>query len=70
LTVPVQNFFSELYESIWTFGSTPWAGDQPDARPLPTQNNTIHKNADTHPYLERDSKPLSQCSSGRRQYFP
>jgi hypothetical protein len=23
-----------------TFGSTPWTGDQPDVRPLPTQDNT------------------------------
>jgi hypothetical protein len=33
-------FFSETYESIWTVGKTPWTGDQPDARPLPTQDNT------------------------------
>jgi hypothetical protein len=34
---------SEVYESTWTFGRTPWTGDQPDARPLPTQDNTIQK---------------------------
>jgi hypothetical protein len=25
---------------FWTFDRTPWAGDQPVARPLPTQENT------------------------------
>jgi hypothetical protein len=25
---------------IETLGRTPWPGDQPDARPLPTQDNT------------------------------
>jgi hypothetical protein len=25
---------------IGTFDRTPWPGDQPDARPLPTQDNT------------------------------
>jgi len=34
-------------------------GDQPDARPLPTQVNTTQKNADTHPCLEH-----------RRQFVP
>jgi hypothetical protein len=27
-------------------------GDNPDARPLPTQNNTTQQNADAHPCLE------------------
>jgi hypothetical protein len=31
------------YESIWTIGRTPWTGDQPDARPLPAQDNTTQK---------------------------
>jgi hypothetical protein len=31
---------SEIYESIWTLGRTPWMGDRPDARTLPTQDNT------------------------------
>jgi hypothetical protein len=39
---------SEVFESIWTFDRTPWTGDQPDARPPPTQDNTTQKNADTH----------------------
>jgi hypothetical protein len=38
-----RTYFSETYESIWTVGKTPCAGDRPDARPLPTQDNThIH----------------------------
>jgi hypothetical protein len=57
-----------IYEFVWTFGRTPWTGDQPDAGPLPTQDNTRQKNVDIHPCLERDSNPRSQCSSGRRQY--
>jgi hypothetical protein len=49
--VLVQNFNFCTYESVWTFGRTPWTGDQPDARPLPPQDNTTQKNADTHPKL-------------------
>jgi hypothetical protein len=41
-------------------------GDQP----LPTQDDTTQKNANTHPCLDWDSNPRSQCSSGRRQYVP
>jgi hypothetical protein len=41
--VPVQKFNFWTYESIWTFGRTPWTGDQPNARPLPTQDNTTQK---------------------------
>jgi hypothetical protein len=65
--VPVQNFSFWTYESIWATCRTPWTGDQPDVRPLPIQDNTTQKNADTHPCLERDSNPLTQCSSDRRQ---
>jgi hypothetical protein len=36
-------FFSFLI--LYTVGRTPWTGDQPVARPLPTQNNT---NTETH----------------------
>jgi hypothetical protein len=58
--VPVQNFNFWNYESIWTSGRTPWTGDQPNARPLPTQDNTTQKNADTHPRSERDLNTWSQ----------
>jgi len=37
---PVQKFNFWTCESIWTFGRTPWMGDQPDASPLLTQDNT------------------------------
>jgi hypothetical protein len=40
-----RTYFSETYESIWTVGRTTWTGDRPDARPLPTQDNTTQKNA-------------------------
>jgi hypothetical protein len=46
-------YFLKLTNLIWTFGRTPWAGNQPDARPLPTQDNTIQKNADTLRPLDR-----------------
>jgi len=39
-TVPVQNFNFWTYESIWAVGRIPWTGDQPNARPLPTHDNT------------------------------
>jgi hypothetical protein len=59
-----------LYVSIWTVGRTFWIGDRPNTRPLLTQDNTTQKNADTHPCLEWDSNPQSQCLSGWRQYMP
>jgi len=33
---------------FWTFGRTPWTGDQPDARHLPIQDSITQKNKDTH----------------------
>jgi hypothetical protein len=44
-------------------------GDQPDVKPLPTQDNTLPKIADTHPLPDRDSNSRSQFSSGRRHYM-
>jgi hypothetical protein len=61
--------FSE-FMNLWSFVRTPWAGDQPDARPLPTQDNTTQKNADTYPCLKEDTNAGSQCLSDRRQYVP
>jgi hypothetical protein len=29
---------------FWTFGRTPWTGDQPDAGPFLTQERTTQKN--------------------------
>jgi hypothetical protein len=54
----------------WTVCRTPWTGDRPNSKTLPTQVNTTQKNADTHPCLEWDLNPRSQRSSGRRQYMP
>jgi hypothetical protein len=48
---------------IETFGRTPWPGDQPDARLLPTQDNTTEKHADTHPCPKQDSNLRSQYSN-------
>jgi hypothetical protein len=48
---------SEIYESVWKFGRTPWTGDQPDARPLSTQDNKTQKNADTHPLPRAGFEP-------------
>jgi len=44
-------------------------GDQPDARPLPTQDDR-EKRGHTHSCLEKVSNPRSQCSSSRRQDVP
>jgi len=45
------------------FGRTHLTGDQPIARPPPTEDNTTQriKKADMHQCLERDSKPWSHC---------
>jgi hypothetical protein len=51
---------------IETFGRTPLPGDQPDVRPLPTQDNTTQKHADTHPCPKQYSNLRSQCPSGRK----
>jgi hypothetical protein len=63
-----RTYFSETYESIWTVGRTPWTGDRPNARPLPTQDNTTQTKADTQPCLEWGSNPWSQCFG--LQYVP
>jgi hypothetical protein len=55
---------------IEALGRTPWPEDQPDARPLLTQDNTTQKHADTRPCPKQDLNLWSQCSSGRRQYLP
>jgi len=35
---PEFNFYE--FMNSWTFNRTPWKGDQLDASPLPTQDNT------------------------------
>jgi hypothetical protein len=49
---------------LYTVDRTPWTGEQPVVRPLPT-----HRTTHTHPCLERDSNPRSQRSSERRQFM-
>jgi hypothetical protein len=64
-------FFSFLI--LYTVGRTPWTGDQPIARPLPTHRTTQTQNKRTqyrHPCLEWDSNTGSQRSSERRQFMP
>jgi hypothetical protein len=53
---------------LYTVGRTPWTGDQPVARPLPTYRATQTQNKHTHrqPCLEWDSNPRSQRSTERR----
>jgi hypothetical protein len=64
LLLDLGRFFSFLI--LYTFGRTPWTGDQPFARPLPTHRINGHR----HPCLEWDSNPRSQRSSEGRQYMP
>jgi hypothetical protein len=49
------------------FGRTPRMGDQPIARPLPTQDSTTRRKADIYLCLERDLNPRSQRLSGPRR---
>jgi hypothetical protein len=53
-------YFSEIYESIWTVGRTPWTGDQPGARPLTMHRTTQHRKTRTHIH----------ASSGFRNHDP
>jgi hypothetical protein len=58
---PIQNMTSETSEStFWTFGRTPWTGDQPVAWPLLTHRTTQH----------RKSQAYIHASSGIRIYDP
>jgi hypothetical protein len=61
--VDLGRFFSFLITYI--IGRTPWTGDQPVARPLPTHRINVHR----HPCLEWDSNPRFQCSRGRRWFM-
>jgi hypothetical protein len=58
--------------NLYTIGRSPWTGDQPDARPLPTQRTTQTENKRTHrhPCFEWNSNPRSQLSSRRRRFMP
>jgi len=50
--------------TFYHFSRVPWKVERPIARPLPTRDSTIQKNADVHPSFERDSNPRFQCSIG------
>jgi hypothetical protein len=50
-------------------GRTPWTGDQPVARPLPTHRTTQTQNKHKHPGLQWDSNSGSQCWSTRRHFM-
>jgi hypothetical protein len=67
LLLDLGRFFSFLI--VYTVGGTPWTGDQPVARLLPTHRTTQtqNKRTDRHPCFEWDSNPRSQCSSERRR---
>jgi hypothetical protein len=60
--------FSVSYS--YTVSKTPWTGDQPVSRPLPTHTTAQTRNKRRHPSLEWDSNPSLECSSGRRQFVP
>jgi hypothetical protein len=55
----------------WTFGRTPWTGDQLVARPLHKHrtNQTQNKRTHRHPCVKWDSNPRSQRSSERREFM-
>jgi hypothetical protein len=51
---------------LYTVDRTPWTGNLPVARPLPTHRINAHR----HPCFGWDSSPRHQYSSGRRQFMP
>jgi hypothetical protein len=55
--------FSQFPNPIHSRQDSLDGGDQPVARPSPTQRINAHR----HPFLEWDSNPRPQCLSGRRQ---
>jgi hypothetical protein len=57
------DFFS--FSILYAVGTTPWMGDQPVARPLPTHRTQHRINAHIYPSLEWDSNPRSLRSSER-----
>jgi hypothetical protein len=51
LLLDLGRFFSFLI--LYTAGSTPWTGDQPIARPLPTHRTKQTQNKRTQTYMPR-----------------
>jgi hypothetical protein len=68
---PLWTLAAFQFLNLYTVGRTPWTGDQPVSRSLPTHTTTQTRNKRTyrHPCLEWDPNPRSQRSSGRRQSF-
>jgi hypothetical protein len=61
----------QFHNLFYIVGRTPWRSDQPVLRSLPTHTGQ-HKhriNAYSHPWLECDLNPWSQCSSERRGFM-
>jgi hypothetical protein len=57
--------------NLYTVGRTPWTGEQPVARPLPTHRTTQTQNKSTQTWMLRvDSNPQSQWLRGRRRFMP
>jgi hypothetical protein len=56
----------QFLTASYTVGRTPWMGDKPVARPLPTHKTTQIQSKHIYLCLEWDSNPRSQCSSERR----
>jgi len=50
LTWPSSEFIFWNLWNYWTDGRTPWTGDQPDARPVPTHRTTQQRKMQTHIY--------------------
>jgi hypothetical protein len=46
--------------NLYTVSRTPWLGNQPVARPLPTRRINVHR----HPCLELDSNPRFRVRAG------
>jgi hypothetical protein len=62
---PSQGNKKNMVQILYTVSRTPWTGDQPIERPLPTQNKQHG-----HPSLEWDLNQQSQHSSEGRQFMP
>jgi hypothetical protein len=57
---------SETFNPFRYICRSPWTGDQPISRLVPTYDDTIQKNAVIFLFLERGINPRFQCSSGTR----
>jgi hypothetical protein len=62
LACSCSEFISRNLWIYWTVGRTPWTGDQPDARPLPTRKTTQHRK--TRTYIQATTPPFTFFKSG------